>query len=397
MRRRHRMISCLLCVICLLAGSLTGCAKEEKSEIPQEETVTLYNFEKGTAAVRMALQFGKIEPNETAEYVKEGKRSLKLSPSNTVMTEPYAYFPFESSLLGFNYDDITQMPEFTMDVYSTMDTSMNVGLYFSKAADLRSTPKTYELKQGWNKVTYAIDYSLISIQYNFTDCKGLYVSFDGTADSMPVVYLDDLVFKNEQADIVEEDLVRISRTENSMEICDFEHAYQNLAFFCWNTASYTPAPEFKIVRAADYGITAPSGEKVLQLKLNATTRPSSPSWTLLGLTKAVMDKFDVTQFAGELDQWVVKFDIYQAGEDSMNIGLDYLYGTADKYSGNSPQSVSTVKDEWAEYSCSMSGLTKFTENPYTMAISWYDPRTEADYVFYIDNIRLEKKSVEEEE
>lgn len=394
MKKRRIIITCLLGAAFLTAGVLSGCAGKKEPETPTDERVVLYDFEKGTASVHMALQFGKIEANEAAEQVKEGKRSLKLQPSNVFMNEPYAYFPFESGLLGFSYKDLLQMPEFTMDVYSTMDTTMNVGVYFSKTADVRSASRSFTLKKGWNAISYEVDYGLISIQYSLEDCQGLYVSFDGTAETMPVVYLDNLQFKKEQMKFEEEDLIRVSRTENTMEICDFERAYQSLACFAWNTGSVTPAPEVSVVRAADCGITAMSGEKMMKLRLYP--RASGESWTLVGLTPSVMKRIDFTQFAEELEQWTVKFDVYQAGEDSLNIGCDYLYGSADSYHGNSPYNIPTVKGEWVEYSYSMDSLTDFAKEPYTMAISWFDPAEEGDYLFYIDNIRLEKKSSEGE-
>ena len=399
MIKKKKIVSCVLGISLLAGCFMTGCTGKEKpetSEIDKEEVVTLYDFEKGTANVRMTEKFGKIDVNEIAEYVKEGKRSLVLSPSGEFSTGQCAYFPFESSLLRFNYDDVTQMPEFTMDVYSTVDTAINVGLYFSKTADNRSVYTTYELKEGWNTISYTVEYSLIRLQYDFEDCKGLYISFDGEKDEMPVVYLDNLSFKKEQVTIENENLIVLKRTEKYMEICDFENAYQNFAFTYWNTANNTPAPEYEIVRAADYGITASSGEKVLRVKINASTNANQDSWSYLGVAAPIIDKINFAQFDGSSGEWNLKFDVYLEETEELGwLGCCYFYGSADSYGGGNPVSIKLEKEQWVEYSYCVSEQENFIEDPYTLAFHWGDPKKEGDCVFYVDNIRLEKAEEEE--
>ena len=61
--------------------SFAACSNGENTE-NAEQTVTIYDFERGTFGVGMAATFGKIELNRAEEYVSSGKSSLKLMPSS---------------------------------------------------------------------------------------------------------------------------------------------------------------------------------------------------------------------------------------------------------------------------------------------------------------------------
>ena len=377
----------------LTATSAFGFVSCKKSEETNEgQTICLYDFENGLANVRMSASFGKIGLNENENFVASGKRSALLAPDTKGgSASPYMYLPFESSLLGFNQTKADDLYEIGFTIFATEETTL--GLYFSSAAEMKSVPETFKLKSGRNDIKYRPDYTVISVQYDTANLKGLYLAFSQTG----TVYLDDVKIVRRQFERSFENFIILKQTDEYQEICDFENAYQQLAFaaYAGNTAT-APAPQMKAVKAADEGIEAVSGENVLKITANPTTS-SGTHWTQIVLSEPVMDAVNFKKFAADIDSYELCFSVYQAGDDRWgeNISLSNLFElNAYPSSGSMDYAATTTKKgEWKHVRIPLKKLEKFVNSPSMFAFAWIEPVREGNYVYYLDDLcirRVEK-------
>lgn len=374
--------------------SFAACSNGENTE-NAEQTVTIYDFERGTFGVGMAATFGKIELNRAEEYVSSGKSSLKLMPSSEKSKAPYMYLAFSSSKLGFSYTDITELKSVNLKIYAEKASTVNVGLYFSKAAEVKSLPEIFTLSQGWNEIVYEPNYTLISIQANLDECYGTYLSFDGDVAELPAFYLDDVSLTHARVEWVQENLIRPKRTEEYQEICDFENAYQNLMFMAYGNSG-TLAPALTVVNANDYeGVTAPSGEKMLKLQIFPKDNATENTWTQVTACSPLLEAIDFSRFVDDIDSYRFCMDVYQFGDDndqrplSGNINLIEL----NLYTSSGSMDwggLTTKKGEWVSYSTPLSTFKNFVASPGKFMFAFLDPIRDGEYVWFFDNIRIEK-------
>lgn len=353
----------------------------------------LYDFdEKGAASVRMNIQFGKITVNEDAAYVKSGKKSLKLSPSSTTL-DPFMYFPMESTLLSFSKTNLNKIAEFDFDVYADKATTINVGMVFSNQGDLKSAPTQFKLSEGWNAVSYKPDYSVIKIQYDLADFKGIYVGTPGKQENPPTLYIDNLGIVESNADIKQDNLIVLKQTSDYFEICDFEKSYQNLVFVSTGTGNVT---SLDVVKAADYNIPEISGKKCLRVELHESS-DSGRSWTQIGMVPALVEAVNFSQFDGHLDEYEFKFNVYREFEANLaaNGQFDTLVEINAYYNSKNAMDWSgitvTEKGVWMEFSAPLTTFPNFVKDANTsFYLAFMDKHAVGSYVYYFDNFRIEK-------
>ena len=126
-----------LCGISLtLAIAATACGGKEPEQ--KDDSIVLYSFEQGILPVGMNGNFGLLDVNENADYVKNGVRSLILRPASDGASDPLMYFPFASDVLGINYTNGDKITEVKFWCYAPKKMTVNAGLYFSSFAGKRS-------------------------------------------------------------------------------------------------------------------------------------------------------------------------------------------------------------------------------------------------------------------
>ncbi|MBQ9481293.1 MAG: hypothetical protein IJU84_03940 [Clostridia bacterium] len=361
-----------------------------ETEQKTETTAVLYDFEAGLFNVRMPIYFGTITLNRNTEYVRSGEKSMKLCPGNG-MADPYMYLPLESTLLGFSYTDIMKIYGYRLSIYSESVCEINLGLYFDKMANTRSPEQKFALNAGWNEIEYIPQYAVVELQYDVTMCKGIYIMFK-TQETMPTIYVDDVKIILSDVSVSPEKLLILKRTETSFEVCDFENAYQHLMIKPTNYNSAGILPAVSVVRAADCGLTAPSGEKVLKVELfdHDTT---SFSWTKVEFVPALIEEINFKQFVGHLDEYVLKFDTYRdfelvgsTYENLVEINAYYNgYGAMD-WAGTTL----TEQGVWQETAISLTSLENFINSQYSFQLGFMERRGNGSRVYYFDNFRIEK-------
>lgn len=392
---KKKFLSLALAAITACACMFTSCDTNEEmsssdTTVATEEVKPLYTFEEGLFNVRMPFYFGRIDLNKDKEYVYAGEKSIKLSPG-TDMSNPYMYLPLESNLLGFSYTDILKIKSYKFAVYAEENVSIGVGLYFDKKADYRGPEQSFTLSAGWNEITYTPQYSIMDMQYTVTDCKGLYLMFYDQ-EEMPTVYLDDVKIVLSETAISPEKLTILKRTDTYFEICDFENAYQHL--MVTTQVGQAKAPSIGIVKAADYNLKAPSGNKVLRVELfDKEGSTNSYSWVKWGFVPALIEEINLGQFKGHLDEYVLKFETYRdfeltgaTLENLIEINAYYNgYGSMD-WNG----ATIVEKGVWQTDLIPLSNLKNFIDNQYGFQFALIERGGVGSRVYYFDNFRIEK-------
>lgn len=193
-----------LCGISLtLAIAATACGGKEPEQ--KDDSIVLYSFEQGILPVGMNGNFGSLDVNENADYVKNGVRSLILRPASDGASDPLMYFPFASDVLGINYTNGDKITEVKFWCYAPKKMTVNAGLYFSSFAGKRSFATPIELKEGWQQAVYTLDHETLAVVNNMKNVQGFYLSFP--KDEVPAsegvtLYIDDLSVKTVKEELV---------------------------------------------------------------------------------------------------------------------------------------------------------------------------------------------------
>ena len=352
-----------------------------------EERTLLYDFEAGTFGVGISSTFGKITVNDDEAYVASGTHSLKLAPSKDSRA-PYMYLSFRSNTFGFDHTDVSDLAAVEFQVYAETEAELQVGLYFSSGAEKKSVTERYALDEGWNTVTYVPNYALITLQYDLAECCGVYLMFDGTAETMPTVWLDAVTLVHSQVDWAQSDLIRVQRTDGYQEICDFENAYQDLMFVPYGAAS--ASPELTVVEAADYGLSAPSGERMLMVELHTWSSASNQAWTQIAMCEPLLNAIGFSDYAADAADYELCMQVYQYGDDRTVFGNVNLIELNLYTSGGTMDwgGFTTKKGEWVEVRIPLTQFSNFVADPGQFMFAFLDPVTEGEYIYFFDDLRI---------
>lgn len=403
MKNCKKIISILVAVLSLFTLMFAfSCNKPEDNEPenPNQRPVgnvilnDFENYKPDFSLIRLVGQFGAINVNKDAKYVKSGKSSAKLQPLGGYKstTSPLMYVPLSSKLYNYDYRDLTYIKQFTADVYNAEDYDVNMTYGLAMEAvntDMisKSNAKKISLKPGWNSITYEIDPSIINILYDITNAQGVYFGFDsiGTRniEDAPVVYLDNinLLFSSQPA-VIENFLVF---DEN--EICNFDKLYQRYVAYC-EAENPAAEPDISVVKTSDYGVKATSGQYALKL----VTRPGNRGGTYerLIFPEALMAASALPKVKPEdMSNSYFCFDIYALNK-SMIFYPEYFdtgYGVCyNKWACDSGiKKWTTIRIKLSELKQSM------VERPGFFRLAWgeYNP-DDGELSFLLDSFRIEK-------
>lgn len=398
----RRLYVCILAsVLCLL--SLNGCRTVETSaQLGKNTEVLLYDFEdydRNFQLMKALAYFGAVNVNKDTQYVKSGNVSALIQPLGPQSTAISAngwglqqntclYIPFTAYAYDFDYTDCAKIQNISMHIYNAEETEINmyISLVFNKWADEMSQPVPFTLAPGWNEVNYMPDHTALAINHNLQACYGMGLQFD-KVDSRelkdaPKLYLDDISLTiTEKA--VKPEMVEVL-DENG--VCDFETISQK---YIVKAEVYDKAlePELNIVTAKDYGITAPSGQKVLRAELKPVEFVDTSIYERIVFTEALSEAFDFEN-AEDGDRFC--FDIYNDSDEAMDIAVIFRLPKATITMGSH---LYVNPHQWTSYSISFDNLVDDT-NDYrndSGQIELHYGRFEGkEKVLYIDNLRIEK-------
>lgn len=392
-----KMIALICALVMPISAAACGDPAGEDADSDFEKTVVLADFEEWAPDFQLLRQmnnFGAIDVNEDARYVKDGTRSALVRPLGgySKMTTPYFYIPTESSLFGYNYVDFNVVQSFTADVYNaeSSDVAMEAGVITMiadyESADLAGASE-FILKPGWNEVEYIVDRSLLNIANDISDIAGIYYSFENAGsrylEDAPELYFDNIVLHRSRDLSPVENLITLDENE----ICGFEKLYQRYIITAEADNSKC-MPDYEVVYANNYGMQASEGDYVLRL----VTKPGDVfqgSWPKFTIPEKIMQASDLVSLCANGGTGVyIAFDVY-AETDSMRFYADFHSEGGGNWSS---WSLSSVKGAWVTFRLELSNLPEATlKSPGYMKISWdeYPPDMYGDMVFYFDNFRLE--------
>lgn len=330
MNRMKKILALSLSVLTCFGslGWIAGCNsssstdEEENKEIvsTEEESkeIIFANFEQwgpDFQLMRLINNFGKVTRNEDANYVKEGKYSAKLRPMGGYLTSsiPLLYLPTNSVNFSYNYSDFTQFERISAYMYNAEDRALNATIGLVSSIGSPTTVSTlpgdtvYLAPKVWTKIDYWLELDFLNLAADVTSIKGVYFQFENAGveypDDAPTVYLDDVRLVKADVQQTVKDLIVLDENE----VCDFEKDYQKYIMQAERAGSVNETFEMDVVTATDYGIVAPSGEKVLRL-LRHPSQSSGASKLMLpenlmkrvGLDKIPEDDYKKTYFCFDM-------------------------------------------------------------------------------------------------
>ena len=214
MTKNKLWLTSLMVVMGIGCLSIAACKDNETSEGSGGENVNqvvLADFEEWAPdfqLLRLREEFGAIEVNKDAAFVKSGEQSAKLYVMGSERSnDPYFFIHTQSDLFGYDYSDFSKVESISAWMYnpSTEETEISVGLV-TEIEDIFTAslakPYAVTLKQGWNEIVYEPDmnYVISSVGVdNYEGIKGLYFMFDKsgatTKAEAPQYYIDDVTIQ----------------------------------------------------------------------------------------------------------------------------------------------------------------------------------------------------------
>ncbi len=379
-KRIFSIYICLLMVFSFSAFAFSGCEKKPLNTSDKKE-VTLYDFEQwgpDFQLIRVLPGFGRVSVNTDIKYVKSGKQSARIDPiSITGNMKSTMYFVTSSGVFDYDYSDFLYADFVRMEIYNAQseNQTVNAGLV-GKISNIISFDKVseeiFDLKPGWNTIYLPVDAFMVWLTSNdITNLQGIFLEFKTreatmVTDSTPRFYIDDVRIINRntpaKTEFSPDDLIL-----GQNEIADFENSWQGLL----TTSSYV----LEVVKASDYGITAPSGNNVLRLMIPGT---NDGTWrTVLSLSetliKLALDKLTDEQ----IEKAYFCYDVYN------NFGG--IVNMVTIYSGGLQTTCNTVFGRWYTYKYKLSDIG------WSGAGSVYIDAVDTGYnrEFFSDNFRIE--------
>ena len=393
----------LILALALCFTSITGCGtKEASAQLGKKTEVLLYDFEdydRNFQLMKAMAYFGAVNVNKDTEYVKSGKVSALIQPlgaqSTTQSTNGWGlqqytclYIPFMSAHYDFDYTDCAKIQTISMSVYNAEETDINmyISLVFNKWVDELSDPVPFSLAPGWNEVTYMLDHSAVAMNHNLQACHGIGLQFDKVNSrelkDAPKLYMDDIKLNITEKAVEPKKLELLD--ENG--VCDFEAIAQKYVVG-YEVHDRIREMDVDIVTAKDYGMTAPSGQKILRAVLKPADYIDGTIYEKIIFKQALMESFDL-EHAENTDR--ICFDFYNGSDVAIDFTVLFKFPKA---SGMMGDHLYASPHQWTTFSISLDALRNDTIDYRTdvgqMEIHFQEFDGE-ERVMYIDNLRIEK-------
>ncbi len=397
MKKRICVFACLLSLVCAAAG-FSGCGGEPASDpdAALKEDVLVNGFESWTPDLQTALifnDFGKVSLNTDKEYVTQGERSARIDPLGGTYASsaaPIVMFSLKSDTYRFDYADLSYADYLSFDIYNAQDEEKKVyagfvGEVSGVTSISRVGEKEFVLQPGWNSCQLHIETSLLSIVGDLTEVPGVYFRFEsaGSANVVeegenktPRYYLDNmwLIKKPDKSDS------GFTMELRKNEIADFERIWQGYMFTNDNPGLA------EVVNAEDFGLTAPSGDKVLHVQFEGT---SSRNWLQMNISSELLNRTDLFGMSSETAQNAyICFETYNNSDTMVNLCMVYRTPTSQLKATDNHCAPHT----WTSYEYCVADLLAI-DNGFLTAMGNFQISYKDDYMgtkeYFFDNFRIE--------
>ena len=202
-------VCALFAVVSLFAA--VGCAKNRKpfdGSIPEAVLCDFEQWAPDFQTLRVRNEFGSVDVNTTADYVKSGKQSAALTVVGSDQNMmPYFFVNTTSELFDYDYSDFSKIDSVRAWFYNPSQTEEK--LYAGLITEIVSVEQdnlqkfdTFTLSSGWNEIVYRPDMNYIISavgQSKYDGIKGVYFMFDNPHASNKAegkrFYVDDITLK----------------------------------------------------------------------------------------------------------------------------------------------------------------------------------------------------------
>lgn len=397
MKKKYCVLACLLSLVCCAAG-FAGCGGEPAPDpdAALKEDVMVNGFEDWTPDLQTALifnDFGKVSLNTDKTYVTQGERSARLDPlggAYVSSSAPIVMFSLKSDTYGFDYADLSYADYLSFDIYNAQDEDKTVYAGFagevnSVSSVSRVGEKEFVLKPGWNSCQLEVEAALLSIMGDLTEVPGVYFRFEsaGSANVVeegenktPRYYLDNM-WLIKKPDKSESDFTMELR-EN--EIADFERIWQEYMFTNDNPGLV------EVVDADEFGLTAPSGDKVLHVQFDGT---SSQNWLQMEISSELLNRTALFGMSSDVaENAYICFETYNNTDSMVNLVMVYRTPTSSLISTQN----NCAPHTWTSYEYCVADLLAL-DNGFLTAMGNFQISYKDDYTgtkeYFFDNFRIE--------
>lgn len=414
----------LFLAIITLFGCFAGCGKTGSSTASYDSLYTFESYKTSIVQLKSFNQFGVIDLNTDANFVKEGKGSCKLQPlgepeSTKNPTVIFSTTSLSDSTYEFNYLDFSKYRSVSAWVYNDEDheVKLNVLLASSPVSFDRLTgdyatttiSENYVLKpKQWNKVVYQINHAYLEL---FTDIHYIYgVCFEfenaGTryASQADTIYVDDIRLEKLATPYQTVDAHIFECESNSNDVimlANFEDYCQKY-YANWGGARWQERrPDIDVYNPmlGDYGTVLRVTTRFCPYNANRSSafRVSGEIFRGLDLTSMA----DSTEYT-----YYIKFDVYNESNVEISVSGNFVHKSTEKVC-KTWSSVTVAPKTWGTYSYKLASATtsttdefgtvtkyRFADDPGDISIGWGQYEEGPRRVFYVDNIRLERVLVQ---
>lgn len=395
------LICLLVAILPLSALSLFGCGRKPEN-VETEKSIMLRDFEEYNPdfmTFQMSQNFGVIEVNTDERYVSSGKQSAKLRPFGGYyyLDPPTVKIPFYSTLLGYNYKELTEFSAVFMKVYNAETFDITVYCNFEFFDGQSSPRKPYILKNGWNEIEIKIEHDILNMFYDLGDCNGLVLGFDDFSldgrefDDAPTLYLDEIKLKMTTGKYIAPE---IDISLDKYEICGFEKAYQQ--YILKASSENGKMPELTVV-SAENGISPRQGNKMLKVEFSK----GSGGYARVAFSPKLFEKIDFGQFKDNADEYAIAYDVYNATSRNESVATYYIWGGIKEWPNThlawgvnmEANNTQIPKNSWITYKLSLADVYSWDkrtlEEGFNMFMMFDDGIAAGESV-YFDNFRIEK-------
>ena len=387
----------MLSLVCCAAG-FAGCGGEPAPDpdAALKEDVMVNGFEDWTPDLQTALifnDFGKVSLNTDKTYVTQGERSARLDPlggAYVSSSAPIVMFSLKSDTYGFDYADLSYADYLSFDIYNAQSEDKTIyagfaGEVTSVTSISRVGEKEFVLKPGWNTCQLEVEAALLSIMGDLTEVPGIYFRFEsaGSANVVdegenktPRYYLDNM-WLIKKPDKSESDFTMELR-EN--EIADFERIWQEYMFTNDNPGLV------EVVDADEFGLTAPSGDKVLHVQFDGT---SSQNWLQMEISSELLNRTALFGMSSDVaENAYICFETYNNTDSMVNLVMVYRTPTSSLISTQN----NCAPHTWTSYEYCVADLLAL-DNGFLTAMGNFQISYKDDYTgtkeYFFDNFRIE--------
>lgn len=397
MKKKYCVLACLLSLVCCAAG-FAGCGGEPAPDpdAALKEDVMVNGFEDWTPDLQTALifnDFGRVSLNTDKTFVTQGERSARIDPlggAYVSSSAPIVMFSLKSDTYGFDYADLSYADYLSFDIYNAQSEDKTIyagfaGEVTSVTSISRVGEKEFVLKPGWNTCQLEVEASLISIMGDLTEVPGIYFRFEsaGSANVVeegenktPRYYLDNmwLIKKPDKS----ESNFTMELREN--EIADFERIWQEYMFTNDNPGLV------EVVDADEFGLTAPSGDKVLHVQFDGT---SSQNWLQMEISSELLNRTALFGMSSDVAKNAyICFETYNNTDSMVNLVMVYRTPTSSLISTQN----NCAPHTWTSYEYCVADLLAL-DNGFLTAMGNFQISYKDDYTgtkeYFFDNFRIE--------